>query len=133
MEVEDEVAELLVSSRGRGGGSGCGGARRRTAVRSGARERDPRKGVRARESEREAGRCVAPSGRVGEKAASRTWPGRRRRSPRLASVLLAREEDDREEAVMGWAVGAGPVGGRQVSPGGFSLSFFLFSIFCNWF
>ena len=39
-----------------------------------------------------------------------------------------REEDDREEAVMGWAVGAGPVGGRQVSPGGFSLSFFLFSI-----
>ena len=50
-----------------------------------------------------------------------------------ASVLLAREEDDREEAVMGWAIGAGPVGGRQVSPGGFSLSFFLFSIFCNWF
>ena len=50
-----------------------------------------------------------------------------------ASVLLAREEDDREEAMMGWAVGAGPVGGRQVSPGGFSLSFFLFSIFCNWF
>ena len=47
-----------------------------------------------------------------------------------ASVLLAREEDDREEAVMGWAVGAGPVGGRQVSPGGFSLSLsfsFLFS------
>ena len=51
-----------------------------------------------------------------------------------ASVLLAREEDDREEVVMGWAVGAGPVGGLQVSPGGFSLSFLisvLFFVFCS--
>ena len=39
------------------------------------------------------------------KAASRRWPGRRWRSPRLASVLLAREEDDRgKKAAVGWAV-----------------------------
>ena len=60
-----------------------------------------------------------------------------------ASVLLAREEDDREEAVVGWAGQLQCWAGwwRQVSgPGRLSLSlslwFFyllMFSIFCNWF
>ena len=59
---------------------------------------------------------------------SRRWPRALGRAPRLASVLLAREEDDRGEAAVGWAVL-----GRLVAPGkwleelgqvGFSLSFF---------
>ena len=61
------------------------------------------------------GISVASSRRIGEgpgRQGGRRWPARR---GARASVLLAREEDDREEAVMGWAVGAGPVGWRQVS------------------
>ena len=35
---------------------------------------------------------------------SRRWPRALGRAPRLASVLLAREQDDRGKAAVGWAV-----------------------------
>ena len=74
-----------------------------------------RRGGGARRVREGARGCVASwetSREGGGSQAGRRWPGRCRRSPRLASVLLVREEDDRGES--GGGLGrAGPVGGAR--------------------
>ena len=100
--------------RGRPGGRGGSGRRRRAPL--GLRERESQgKGGRAAsegEGTGSSGVSVALVEGPGLPGGSRRWPRQHRRSPRLASVLLAKEEDDRGES--GGGLGrAGPVGGAR--------------------
>ena len=122
---------MAVAARELVGSDGCVRASERTRQRRETRERERARGSRG------SGRRRGDDARRHDGQATQTdslvaWRARAR-APCPSSAYWHEEEGDREEEV-GWAAGgAGPVGGRQVSPGGFSLSFFFFSIFCNWF
>ena len=127
----------------RGGGGGREGARRRRRLRS-ASEREEAEERNEGEGEGEGVQGVALAssrrdegkpGRLG----GRRWPGRVAARAGRVPVLLAEEEGDRGGSGGGLGrTGAGPAGlrgERQVSPGGFSLSFpisvlFLYFVLC---
>ena len=73
---EEDDAELVGTTEGRGGSCGRGGSRRRSRVRTVGHGRESQKGDGDEQAvEGRAGECVASVASARRSAASRRWPG----------------------------------------------------------